>query len=594
MENENKNKSLKVVITGAILLIIAIAAIIFLNSLKSINDLKGIDTNKFSAVYSRKDKPILYIKNGALFSKQSDGRGEATDLSGALCANDVIESPSAYKDIVVQSKSGEVTYFIKDYSASDFNGNLYATTDYKTSFKVDENIFVEPEYEYIKLSNDGKTALYMKNLVVGDSELYADLAYSQIKDGKISQATIAGEIYCSKTSNNIQTDYILSPNGNYIACFSEYNPETKAGGLILAQTGGNVKPLFIENVSSISPLSISDDGTLIFAQTKKDVQANAVIQSVCTINFSDMIVHEFGKAVNKNSVYVGENSDKFVYIDIADEKIHAYEVSCSTGEQTLISDRYFGFTSLDVKNECYIFACSDDIHSSEASQQVFIKTPELSEPALLCDNIALPKHVKASIDYKKIFYLTNYNSSEKSGELYGVEVKDGKLSAPKKIADNVYSFTLSQGGKVLLFETDMNTQEKTVTIKTYKSDKVKTIKENAKLDNISLTVDANGLVCASDITEMFDAKLSYINLSGSNKETTIDDKASFVLYYYDNYLNSTSGSQLHLRNKYYTRGENSILFYKNTDINCRFADLYLFNGKENILVDNEVVTVLFE
>ncbi len=592
---EAKRKSIIFIVVGIVLLVAAIGLIFYLNSFKGINDLKNIDQSKFAPIQSRADKPILYIKNDSLFSKAADGTGDAVNISGgALCANDIVESPSSYFDIVKQSKNGDTTYFMKNYSKSLYKGDLYATTDYKTSFMVDENIFIEPYYEYLKLSNDGKTSLYMKNLVVGENELFGDLCYSKIENGTVSKATIAEGIYCSTTSNGIQTSYVMSPNGKYVACYSEYNAEKQVGGLIIAEVGATAKPMFLENIAALNLISITDDGFLTFSQSKLDPATEAILKNVCVINYSDMKVTEFGTKVEPSGIFVAENSDKFVYIDIVDEKIHAYSVSCSTLKKTLISDNYFGFTSLDPKNECYIFAYSEDINSSESTQKIYIKTPELEKPELLCENILLPKHVKASIDYKTIYYMANYNDAEKSGELFKITLNDGKLSSPTKVSDKVFDFAVSQGGKVVVLQTDFNSENKTVNIKKYISGKLELVKENIKLDNISLSVDAEALVYASNLTQKFDAELTYVSLS-NDKISTIDQNADFTLFYYDNYLNSNLESPSNnIRNKYHVRGKNNILFYKNVDETCTFGELYLFNGKENILIDKDVVVLPLE
>lgn len=594
---ENKKKLILALAAAAVVLAAAIiAAVIVSNSKnKTAADLQAVDTEKFTVAQPRTEKPILYIKNGALFAKAADGSGESHDLSGNLCAGDIIESASVYMDLVFQSKNADTTYFIKDYSSSEFKGNLYATTDYNTSFQVDSNIFVEPDYEYIKLSSDGKTALYMKNLVVGESELYGDLCYSKIENGQTQITTIAEGIYCSKTSGGIQTSYIISPNGKYMAAYSEYNPEKQVGGLIFVNTEEGQKNLVIENISDLSLINLTDDGTLIFSQTKTDAAAQSTASNACIINYSDMIVKEYGVAVNSDNIYISENSDKFVYVDNIDNKISTYSMDNSKAEPSLISDKYFGFTSVDPKNECYIFAQSEDMSSSETAQKVYIKTPEFQQPELICENISLPKHIKPSVDYKKIYYLTNYDSSSNSGDLYCVNVENGKLSNAEKIASSVYSFSTTQGGTRVVFETDYNKDNKTVNLKAYDSKGITSIADNIKIDSLTMSVDGETLVFSSDLNGSFNAPLKKFDLS-KNKGSVevIDSDASMMFYYYDNYTQSNSDKKINMRNEYHVRGKDRVLFYKNIGTDCRSGELYLYNGKENILIDKDVNTVLFE
>lgn len=584
-------KRIILTLTGAVIVAAAVIAgvILTINALK-FDDLKNIDQSKFTAVLPRDDKPILYIKNGSLFAKDKNGKGNAYDLSGSLCKNDIIETADTYANLVKQSKNAEYTYFIKDFSSSEYKGSLYATTDYKTSFKVDDSVVVENEYEYLKLSDNGKTALYMKNLTVDDTEVYSDLYY------KNADEETSREI--EKGMYAFQTEYEISKNGRFIAAFSKFNSETNVGGLIALENTGDIKHIDIEADAQIKLLSVTDDGKIIYTKsvlTDDDTSKS----SICITDITTAQTKSYGENVSSSGVYVSDKGDKTVYIDSIDDAIYAYSVTFSS-EPKLITDKYYGFTGIDVENECYIYAQATGEETYAEKQKVYIKTPELSSPALLCDNIYLPSDVSTSIDFKTIYYLSNYDSSTQKGELYKTEIKDNSLAESEKISDNVHSFKVSQGGNAVLFDTDYNSDENVSNIKVYtKNDNtVKDVCSATSINDTFLSIDGQSVIFCdkpeNDVGLNFTSSLSSFDIYKNKPATKFEENASIAYYYYDLYLSSTTDNDIDIRNKFCVRSKDSVLYYKNVSDDYKTADLYISKNGKSSLVDNNVSVLLFE
>lgn len=587
----NKSTTKKI---ASLISIILVSTMFFCScSKKSTNyDTENIDKNKFTLTQDRTDKPIVYIKNGALFSKSSDGTGKAYELSSNLCQNNVIETSDVYINLVKQSKNADYTYFIKDYTNGAYKGSLYATADYKTSFFVDSDVVVETEYEYLKLSDDGKTALYMKNLTVTDSEVYADLYY------KNADEETSREI--EKGLYGMQTSYEISNNGRFIAAFSETNQETSAGGFIALENKGETKKLPLEDNAYVVIKNVTDDGKVIYVKTFY-TDGGTTSSSLCITDILSGETKTYGKDVSVNGVFVSEKSDKTVYIDNADDKIFAYSVNFNS-EPALITDKYCGFTGIDVENECYIYAEAEGDEFYAEKKKVYIKTPELTETALLCDNIYLPSDVSASVDFKNVYYLSNYDSSNRMGELHKVSVKDNALADETKISDNVHSFKVSQGGTAVLFDTDYNTEDKKSNVKVYstKDSNIKNIRDGIEIDYAILSPDGQAVFFndkpVSDLGINFCSTLQTFDIYKNDDCRNIDDKMSCAYYYYDLYLSETSqdSSSTNMRNGYYVRAKDNALYYKNVSTDFKGADLYIYKNGKSTLVDNDVTALLFE
>lgn len=586
MENSKKFTTKNIVIIAAIVVAVLaiILAIVFLsNNTVNFNDLENVSEN-YTVASPREDKPILYIKNGALLAKFSDGSGDAATLSDNLCSGDVLESASVYSNLVKQSKSAEATYFIKDFVKKDYTGTLNVTTDHKTAVELDTNVVAEIGYDYLKMSDNGKTVVYMKNLVKTEDELYADLYYRNIDDSE--PVMIAKELY------GMQTDYLISSNGEYIAAYSDYNTDKQVGGLMILKNGEDAKPLVIENASNIKLVSLTNDGKLIYTLTTSDSDGNNQKEKVSIVNYEDMQTKTYGEDIDGANVYVSDKSDKIVYLDYSADNILVYSASYNS-EPKLITDNYYGFTSIDVENECYIFAKAEGDEKYAVTKKVYIKTPETAEAVLLSDKISIPSDVKQSVDYKTFYYL-----SESS--LYTASLIDGKLSESEKIADNVHDFKVSQGGNSVVFDTDYKEEEKTSNLKAYtkESKSVKNIADNLKLEYVNLSIDGLAVVytdaLSTEQSNGFTAKLSHYNLYGKNKTTILSDYASMMFYYYDQYLASTSDEAITPRNRYHVRSGNSVLFYTDVGSDCKSGNLVLFKDGKDTIVDNDVMTVLFE
>ena len=585
-----KNK--KVIIISAIVIVLAMAAIIFIctNKKSSYDDLKDIDQNKYSIAKPRSDKPIIYIKNGALFAKASDGSGDAHDLSGSLCKNDIIETSSTYMDLVKQSKNAEYTYFVKDFSKDTHTGSLYATNDYQNSFLVDNDIVVESGYEYIKLSANGNTAVYMKNLTIEDNELYSDLYYKNTGDETSSE--IASGLY------GMQATYEISGSGKYIAAYSKPNPNTGAGGLIVLENKSAPKTIAADVNEKIELKSVTDSGKVIFTKEITENE-NSVQSSVCILDIASGEIKTFGKNVNENNIYLSDKSDKIVYVESEGSKIFAYSASFDK-EPELITDQYCGFTGIDVENDCYIYATATGDEFYADKKKVYIKTPELSSPALLSDDIYLPSDVCHSADFKTIYYVSNFDKTNYSGTLYKAEIKNSALEKAEKLADNVHDFKISQGGNTVLFDTDYNKDEKKSNLKVYtKNDnKIKNIADSVAIDDAVLSVDGASVFYsdtpASDSSNNFTSALKTFDVYKDSAVSVVDEKSSAAYYYYDKYLASTSNSSINMRNRFYVRGEGNVLYYKDVSSDYKSAKLYLHKDKKEILVDDNVTVLLFE
>lgn len=584
-----KTKNIIYISGGALLILILVLVFVLSfngsgpfnqkSSLKAIkNEYKDIDTEKFTVAENRDELPIVYVKDGALYAKAADGSGEAVNLSGDIYKSGIVDRSHNYHKLAFQSKDRKVTYFIKDFVPEKYTGSLYATTDYTTSVLVDENVIVEYEYDYLKLSDDGKTALYMKNLTVEDEEVYADLYVKNIDTGE--SVCVSENLYA------MQTDFFISPNGEYVASYSNYNPETKKGGLIIYKLKENSKALVLDNVKNFRIHTIANDGSLIYTAAETDAMGTTLKNSVNVIKYDDMKIVSYGKYVAPSGVYVSEKgSSKFVYIEGAGEYL-AYSVS-SGKEPEVISDKFLGFTNIDVENEYYIFAQANE--EGKALYPTYLKTPELSEPVYLAD-VKSPADIWRSVDYKIFYYISE-------GTLYTREFKKGKLTEPGKIAENVDNIACAQSGNAVVFEADINEENETSSLKCYtkKSKKVSDIITNAKLDSYRLSADGTCVMYTTEFSQQdFTSKLNIYNIyNKGDNNYTLKDNVSLMPYFFDQYQSSLTETKLSVRNKFYQRASNTVLYYKDPDANCN-ASLYLFDSGKNTLIADNVITVLFE
>ena len=67
-----------------------------------------------------------------------------------------------------------------------------------------------------------------------------------------------------------------------------------------------------------------------------------------------------------------------------------------------------------------------------------------------------------------------------------------------------------------------------------------------------------------------------------------------MFYYYDQYLASTSQDSVFARNKYNVRSSNNILYFTEIGTDCVSGKLNLYSNGKTTLVDENVMTVLFE
>ncbi len=589
MENEKKfSKKNLFTLIGLVIVIIAIVlAIIFsVNSSVNFNDTENI-SESYLIAHPREDKPIVYIKNGGLYVKNANGNGDATELSLNLCSSEVLKNASIYTGLVTHAKTSNALYFIKDYSDTEYTGTLCITTDYKTTSELDTNVAYEIDdnggNRKIALSDNGKTVVYMKNIQKTNDQLYADLYYKNIESAPIVIADFL---------QGFSTQYIISPNGEYIAAYSDYDKYKNTGGFYILKNGEQAKNIVPENENSIYLNGITNDGKLIYSSIITDASGNKIKECVTFINYETMERKAFGENVDRGNIFFSDKSDKIVYIEKNETAFSAYQASFDN-EAVLITDKYYGFTSLDVENECYSFAAASGDETYAANKKIYLKTPALKEASLLCEKILLPSDVKYSADYEYIYFLSE-------DVLYFTEISEGNFTEKEKIAENVKDFKVSQGGNSVVFTSNYNEETKTSDLNAYtrKDKKVLNVASGITLDQYTLSVDGLSVVYSDGLSnepkDVFNAKLSKYNLYGRNKNTVINDKASMMFYYYDQYLASSSEDPVFARNKYNVRSSDSVLYFTEIGTDCVSGKLNLYSNGKTTLVDENVMTVLFE
>lgn len=364
---------------------------------------------------------ILYAKDGELHMTNNDKEGERF-------------SDEDYSWRGPSGKTGEYIYFLDDYDYQDEEGDLKLKRLGKKTVEIEDNV-----YENFVVSPSGRRVLFLADYDgYNKGELYLSV------DGKKPEK-IADDV--------VVRGFIFGEDETEIAYVAEFEDKNESGTLYYKKEGREAEE--IDNHINF-PLFIKKGGNEIYfakdynsSFDSYDLYLKSGNDDIDRIS-KDIVAIVYNKDFSK-SLDISVDGDWELTFDIRsnkqdgkeiDDKITDIDNLASITRDSLRYNNYNGNAVLHAKEIQDLFAIY-----VEDNDKVYIYK-EGFKPVKLADYEDV-QTVIADRDCNVIAYIDNDDDT-----LYATTFKNGKLSEPQEIDDDVYSVRITEDGKSIVYLKD--------------------------------------------------------------------------------------------------------------------------------------------
>lgn len=503
----------------------------------------GILAPKYDMPTDRSKFVVSYVKDSALYQKPVSG--QSVKISESLSAD--AENPlTSFSYTVMQSKNGEATFFLENFSMETYSGTLYVSYNGKEKVKIADNVV-----QGFVISENGKTVVYMSGLDVTNAT------------GQLYYHTKGGQPQLIANSALYQT-YMTSLNGGYVSFMENVDPSTGLGELYVVKTGS--QPVKIDDAVT-SALEISDNGKVLYLKNVNEVTYTYDLYLASASSAPELLA----TGVTQGYVMASKFSDKVAYVTVNEEQVYNFAARNGNGAEKIVSEDLMGFFAVDIENENYLVAkmSANEEEAAAGNPDMLLKKGN-SEYVTIAKNMLTPQHAAASYDFKTIYYLSDFDTTTSTATLRVRKEGFFGQASDEVIATNVSSFKATKNGKAVAYMTDVDATLGTGTLTVYKDGNSKVISTNVYPSLFKLSENGKAVIYAGDLNmETGIANLYAASTTGGSGPSVIDTEIYATLY---------------------SRSDKNAIYLKNYDMEANTADLYMWKGRgEPELIDRKSV-----
>ena len=395
--------------------------------------ISGGDDNVASYTYA-KDNSLYMIYKGKniLISEKlvSDSYTRKLDEEGTLVS---AERAAKNAGLIHSSKDGKVTYFFEEYDPETNSGRLCMIKNGKNK-KITP--IAEAVHNSIVMTDDGERLLYLQTT---DKNGEMGVLYYWEK----------GMDEPFKISTDIDHEtFGFADGGNYAMFLQNLNRVEMRGDL------------YVKNLSKLKEekLKLDTDVCKIFGSSQdgdshlyaKDYDAEDTSFDIYAINRKNRSIRP-GERTKKNPVMQKKKNNIYILGIDDDGTNNLYNVEVDSGKKEKIASGVSNVIMMSKDEKTVIY---DKVYSGKlADYYAYTRGKQIQKIAgnVVVDyNVVAGKpQMAASLDAKKIIYISEFEAFKGGGTLTLCEYNNGKIVSQEKIAEDVYSCYRAEDGKFI-------------------------------------------------------------------------------------------------------------------------------------------------
>ena len=395
--------------------------------------ISGGDDNVASYTYA-KDNSLYMIYKGKniLISEKlvSDSYTRKLDEEGTLVS---AERAAKNAGLIHSSKDGKVTYFFEEYDPETNSGRLCMIKNGKNK-KITP--IAEAVHNSIVMTDDGERLLYLQT-----TDKNGDMGVLYYWEKGMDEPF--------KISTDIDHEtFGFADGGNYAMFLQNLNRVEMRGDL------------YVKNLSKLKEekLKLDTDVCKIFGSSQdgdshlyaKDYDAEDKSFDIYAINRKNRSIR-LGERTKKNPVMQKKKNNIYILGIDDDGTNNLYNVEVDSGKKEKIASGVSNVIMMSKDEKTVIY---DKVYSGKlADYYAYTRGKQIQKIAgnVVVDyNVVAGKpQMAASLDAKKIIYISEFEAFKGGGTLTLCEYNNGKIVSQEKIAEDVYSCYRAEDGKFI-------------------------------------------------------------------------------------------------------------------------------------------------